>query len=90
MDRKDKQELQERLSYSQELPGSLELTGRTRGEWAEVLEEVDGDNEVYAYWAQLDDHQPSGYKIVEHIGSDADELDLDLKHLTDGDDGGAK
>jgi predicted acetyltransferase len=83
MDSKDKQELQERLEYSQEVSGSMELSGRTRGQWAEVLEET--DTEVYAYWAQLDDHQPSGYKIVEHDSPEADELDLDLKHMTDGD-----
>ena len=83
MDRKDKQELQERLDASQELPGSMELTGRTRGEWAEVLEEVEGDQQVYAYWVQLDDNLPSGYRSVEHGSPEADELDLDLKHLTD-------
>lgn len=81
MDRKDKQELQERLDFSQEVPGSIELSGRTRGEWAEVLEET--DTEVLAYWAQLDDDQPTGYKIVEHLDPEADEIDLDLKHLTD-------
>ncbi|QKY78639.1 hypothetical protein SEA_DRYAD_101 [Streptomyces phage Dryad] len=83
MDAKDKKELQERIDYTQEVPGKVELSGRTRGNWAEVLEEA--DTEVYAYWAQLDDHQPSGYKIVEHVDPNADELDLDLKHMTDGD-----
>lgn len=83
MNREDKNELQELLSASQELPGSMELTGRTRGGWAEVLEEVEGDAQVYAYWAQLDNSQPTGYKIVEHGSAEADELDLDLKHLTD-------
>lgn len=81
MNRKDKRELQERIDLSQEVPGSVELSGRTRGPWAEVLEETDA--EVYAYWAQLDDDLPAGYKIVEHIDPQADELDLDLKHMTD-------
>jgi hypothetical protein len=84
MNRKDKQKLQDRLESSQELAGSIELSGRMRGPWAEVLEEVTGDDDVYAYWAQLDDNRPSGYKLVEHLDYDADELDLDLKHMIGG------
>lgn len=82
MNPEDKQELRERLEYSQEVQGKMDLTGRTRGHWAEVLEET--DTEVYAYWAKLDDSKPSGYKLVDDINPDADELDLDLRDLTDG------
>lgn len=81
------QELLDRLLATCEIEGTtIEATGRIRGQWHEVLEVVPGMSEAFAYWAALDDHQPIGYKIVEHGDRDADAMDLDLKYMIDGDD----
>lgn len=67
---------------------TFDTTGRHRGPWTEIVETVPGDQVAYVYWAALDPHQPSGCKIVEHPDSEVDAMDLELKRLIDGDDGG--
>lgn len=75
------------LKASTEIPGTtFDTTGRHRGQWTEIVETVPGAPVAYVYWAALDPHQPSGYKIVEHPDPEADALDLEWKHLVDGDD----
>jgi hypothetical protein len=76
------------LAASSEHNATFDTTGRHRGHWTEIVETVPGAPEAYVYWAALDPHQPSGYKVIEHPDPEADFLDLELKRLTDGDDGG--
>src|SRR3546814_17848139 len=80
------EELLARLRASVEVPNTtIEATRRIRGQWHEVVETVEGLPEAFAYWAAQDDHQPAGYRIVEHASPDADAMDLDLKYMVDGD-----
>lgn len=75
-------ELMDRVRESMELAGSLEPTGRVRGQWHEVLETVTGDDDVYAYWVARDEVNATGYKLVTVLATDPDALDLDHAHLT--------
>lgn len=77
------EELLNRIRATMELHGSVEATGRIRGQWHEVLETVDGVDEVYAYWAASDDVNPVGYKMIEVLDADPDAMDLDYAHLVE-------
>lgn len=87
MDASDKVELEARVKASQEVPGTVELSGRTAGVWAEVLEDVTELGEVYAYWVALDDDKPAGYRAVDVLESSPTEIDLDLRYIIEGDTG---
>jgi hypothetical protein len=77
------EELLNRVRATMELHGAVEATGRIRGQWHEVLETVEGVDEVYAYWVQADDVNPVGYKMIEVLDADPDAVDLDYAHLVE-------
>lgn len=76
------EDLLNRVRESMELAGTVEATGRIRGQWHEVLETVTGEDDVYAYWVAEDDVNATGYKLVEVLATDPDALDLDHAFLT--------
>lgn len=77
-------ELLNRLILTMETGGSMFLTGRERGPWREVVEEVPSEHQAYSYWARLEDDWPTGHRLVSHPSQDPSELDLDLMHLEEG------
>lgn len=76
------EDLLAKVRESMELAGTVEATGRIRGQWHEVLETVTGEDDVYAYWVADDDVNATGYKLVSVLDTDPDALDLDHAHLT--------
>lgn len=79
------EELLNRVRATQELPGTVEATGRIRGQWHEIVETFDGEGEAYAYWVALDDANSVGYKQADTLDTDPDQIDLDYVHLVEHD-----
>lgn len=77
------EELLNRIRATMEAHGTIEATGRVRGQWHEVIETVEGENQAYAYWASTDTVNPVGYKMIEVPSSDPDAIDLDYAHLVE-------
>lgn len=79
------EDLLNKVRATQELPGTVEATGRIRGQWHEIVETFEGDNEAYAYWVALDDTNEVGYKQADLLDADPDAIDLDYVHLVEHD-----
>lgn len=77
------EDLLNRIRATQELPGTVEATGRIRGQWHEIVEVFEGESEAYAYWVAMDDVNPVGYKQIEVLDADPDAVDLDYAHLVE-------
>ena len=72
-----------RIRATQEIEGTVEATGRIRGQWHEVIEHFPGEPDAYAYWAAMDEVNPVGYKMIEVLDADPDAVDLDYAHLVE-------
>lgn len=77
------EELLNRIRATMEAHGTIDATGRVRGQWHEVIETVEGENQAYAYWASTDTVNAVGYKMIEVPSSDPDAIDLDYAHLVE-------
>lgn len=77
------EELLNRIRATMEIAGTVEATGRIRGQWHEVVEHFEGDPDAYAYWASTDTVNAVGYKMIEVLDPDPDAVDLDYAHLVE-------
>lgn len=73
------------VRQSAEFPTTFYATERYRGQWMEIVEQVHGESDAYAYWVAFDPGMPAGYKVLDHPDQNPTAMDLDLKHLVDND-----